>query len=96
MSYFMMITGDTREIKKQKNRKQGTAPYFLQEIDKLRIRQYKRVNIPRTFTPRKDGDFLMPTKIIAVDSVEQRIFYIRGQKKVMLDRHLAELYGVET
>ncbi len=29
------------------------------------------------------------------ESIEQRIFIIRGQK-VMLDRDLAELYGVET
>lgn len=35
------------------------------------------------------------SKVISVVNVEQKIFYIRGQK-VMLDRHLAELYGVPT
>ena len=35
------------------------------------------------------------TAIIAVEVIEQRIFLIRGQK-VMLDRDLAELYGVAT
>jgi len=34
-------------------------------------------------------------EIITLESIEQRIFIIRGQK-VMLDRDLAELYGVET
>ena len=34
-------------------------------------------------------------KLIVVEGIEQRIFYIRGQK-VMLDIHLAEFYGVET
>jgi len=34
-------------------------------------------------------------KIIIPEHIEQRIFIIRG-KKVMLDRDLAELYGVET
>ena len=33
--------------------------------------------------------------IIPVERIEQRILLIRGQK-VMLDSHLAELYGVET
>ena len=33
--------------------------------------------------------------IVSVDIIEQRIFVIRG-KKVMIDRDLAELYGVET
>jgi len=37
----------------------------------------------------KTGD-LIPSKVI-----EKRIFLIRGQK-VLLDRHLAELYGVPT
>jgi hypothetical protein len=37
----------------------------------------------------------MSTRIITVIGIEQKIFYIRGQK-VMLDIHLAELYGVET
>jgi len=37
----------------------------------------------------------MPSKIIMISGIEQRIFYMRS-KKVMLDIHLAELYGVET
>ena len=35
------------------------------------------------------------TAIIPVGAIERRIFLIRGQK-VMLDRDLAELYGVAT
>jgi hypothetical protein len=35
------------------------------------------------------------TAIIPVEAIERRIFLIRGQK-VMLDRDLAELYGVAT
>ena len=35
------------------------------------------------------------SKVISVVGVEQKIFYIRGQK-VMLSPHLAELYGVPT
>lgn len=35
------------------------------------------------------------SKVISLIGVEQKIFYIRGQK-VMLDRHLAELYDVPT
>ena len=34
-------------------------------------------------------------EIITSESIEQLIFLIRGQK-VILDRDLAELYGVET
>ena len=34
-------------------------------------------------------------EIVPIERIEQRIFLIRGQK-VMLDRDLAELYGVET
>ncbi|MBN3032892.1 MAG: ORF6N domain-containing protein [Candidatus Saganbacteria bacterium] len=34
-------------------------------------------------------------ELIPVERIEQRIYLIRGQK-VMLDRDLAELYGVET
>jgi hypothetical protein len=37
----------------------------------------------------------MKNRIIPVESIEQRIFLIRGQK-VMIDRDLAELYGVQT
>ena len=37
----------------------------------------------------------MPTSLIAVESVAQRILLIRGQK-VMLDADLAELFGVST
>ncbi len=39
----------------------------------------------------------MPAKsqIIPIAAIEQRIFLLRGQK-VMLDFHLAELYGAET
>jgi len=35
------------------------------------------------------------TQVIPIETIEQRIFLIRGQK-VMLDFHLAELYGVQT
>lgn len=35
------------------------------------------------------------SKVISLIGVEQKIFYIRGQK-VMLSPHLAELYGVES
>ena len=35
------------------------------------------------------------TTIIPVEVIERRIFLIRGQK-VMLDRDLAEIYGVAT
>jgi hypothetical protein len=34
----------------------------------------------------------LSSKIIAIESIEQRIFVIRGQK-VMLDADLAQLYG---
>jgi len=37
----------------------------------------------------------MRNKIISLENIEQRIFLIRGQK-VMIDRDLAELYGVQT
>lgn len=33
--------------------------------------------------------------VVPIDQIERAIFLIRGQK-VMLDRDLAELYGVET
>lgn len=33
--------------------------------------------------------------LISAESITSRIYFIRGQK-VMLDRDLAELYGVET
>ncbi|MDW7774619.1 MAG: ORF6N domain-containing protein [Desulfobulbaceae bacterium] len=33
--------------------------------------------------------------IIPLDLIERRIFFLRGEK-VMIDRHLAELYDVET
>jgi hypothetical protein len=35
------------------------------------------------------------TPIIPIESIVSKIFFFRGQK-VMLDRDLAELYGVET
>lgn len=35
------------------------------------------------------------TDIVPVESIERRIFSLRGEK-VMIDRHLAEMYGVET
>jgi hypothetical protein len=35
------------------------------------------------------------TDIISVESITSRIYFIRGQK-VMVDRDLAELYGVRT
>ncbi len=34
-------------------------------------------------------------QLIPVEAIEQKILLLRGQK-VMLDRHLAELYGVPT
>ena len=37
----------------------------------------------------------MASDLIAVNTIENRIFTIRDQK-VMIDRDLAELYGVET
>ena len=37
----------------------------------------------------------MTTTLIPQEVIEERIFFIRGQK-VMIDRDLAELYGVET
>ena len=38
----------------------------------------------------------METKVlVAVETIKQKILLIRGQK-VMLDSHLAELYGVAT
>ena len=33
--------------------------------------------------------------LVPIEHIEQRIFLIRG-KKVMLDFHLAEIYGVQT
>jgi hypothetical protein len=38
---------------------------------------------------------LLPKKVILIESIEQRIFVIRGQK-VILDADLAQLYGVTT
>lgn len=35
------------------------------------------------------------TELIPVEYIEQQIFLVRGQK-VMIDVHLAELYGVST
>ena len=35
------------------------------------------------------------TNLIQIELIEKRIFFLRGEK-VMIDRHLAELYGVET
>ena len=35
------------------------------------------------------------TKIVAIEEIAQRIYFIRGVK-IMLDRDLAELYEVET
>jgi len=37
----------------------------------------------------------MKNDIVSMEIIENRIFMIRG-KKVMLDRDLAKLYGVET
>ena len=37
----------------------------------------------------------MSTEIVSQDTIEQKIFLIRGQK-VMLDKDLARLYGIET
>lgn len=35
------------------------------------------------------------TEIVPIEVIENKIFIIRGQK-VMIDRDLAELYGVKT
>ncbi len=35
------------------------------------------------------------TRIVPIERIERKIYFLRGQK-VMLDRDLAELYGVET
>jgi hypothetical protein len=35
------------------------------------------------------------TDIVPIEQIERRIFFLRGEK-VMIDRHLAELYRVET
>jgi hypothetical protein len=35
------------------------------------------------------------SNLVPLDLIERRIFFFRGEK-VMIDRHLAELYGVET
>ena len=40
-------------------------------------------------------DYKMANELIALDTLKDRIFTIRG-KRVMIDRDLAELYGVET
>ena len=37
----------------------------------------------------------MPQDLMLSETIEKRIFFIRGHK-VMIDRDLAELYGVET
>jgi hypothetical protein len=34
-------------------------------------------------------------EIVSIEQISGRIYFIRGQR-VMLDRYLAELYGVET
>jgi hypothetical protein len=41
------------------------------------------------------GGVVMSSEIIKVDDIQSRIFTVRGMQ-VMLDRDLAELYGVET
>ena len=41
------------------------------------------------------GPYMSTTKIIAIEKIERAIYLIRGEK-VMLDRDLAVLYGVET
>jgi hypothetical protein len=46
--------------------------------------------MPKKKTPSSPDQFLVPVQLI-----EQRIYFIRGQK-VMLDSDLAELYEVET
>ena len=43
----------------------------------------------------KTTNSLVVTSVIPQETVEKKIFLIRGHK-VMLDRDLAELYGVET
>ena len=35
------------------------------------------------------------TDIVPIETIERRIFHLRSEK-VMIDRHLAEMYGVET
>src|SRR6266851_5951246 len=47
---------------------------------------------PTILMPKKPQQELVP---IPVEVIERRIYLIRGQK-VMLDRDLADLYGVET
>ena len=37
----------------------------------------------------------MSTETVPQKAIQQKILLIRGQK-IMLDRHLAELYGIET
>ncbi len=52
--------------------------------------------ITNLFTmPKKSQQQSLSTPAITVDLIERKIYVIRGQK-VMLDRDLAELYGVET
>ncbi len=36
-----------------------------------------------------------PDSLLPIENIQSKIFVIRG-KKVLIDRHLAELYGVET
>ena len=45
--------------------------------------------------PKQIPQSTTPHELIPVETIERRIFLIRGQK-VMLDSDLAELYGVET
>ncbi len=45
--------------------------------------------------PAIEKNKIMTTKIIPQEIIQSKILFIRG-KKVMLDRDLAELYGVET
>jgi hypothetical protein len=40
-------------------------------------------------------ELLLPHRAISTESIERRIFVIRGQK-VILDADLAQLYGVTT
>src|ERR1043165_3322127 len=54
--------------------------------------QQKEIQFPAKLTK---GPHMSTTKIIAIEKIERAIYLIRGEK-VMLDRDLAVLYGVET
>jgi len=79
---------------------------FLSIIDNLCCFCYSSTviflhNTNRLFSPGNPDDFgfIMPKKAIQksaipAETIASRIYFVRGQK-VMLDRDLAELYGVQ-